>query len=80
MISATLIEAIFVVTGKSDTTAGQCPHAMDKWEELIVRPLQKILGLIINTYKHTVGIPDNYVHILVLLNNTWHPGSNPLVP
>jgi hypothetical protein len=70
MISATLIEAIFVVTGKSDTTAGQCPLAMDKWEELIIGPLQKILGLIINTYKHTVGIPDHYVHIPLLLNNT----------
>jgi hypothetical protein len=34
-----------------------------------------MLGLIMNTYKHTVGIPDNYVHkVLLLLNDTWHPG------
>jgi hypothetical protein len=33
---AALIEAIFVVMGKPDTTVRQCSLAMDKWEELIV--------------------------------------------
>jgi hypothetical protein len=69
---ATLIEAIFVIMGKPDTTMRQCPLSMDKWEELIVRPVQTMLGQLINTYKLTVGIPDTYVHkVLLLLNNTW---------
>jgi hypothetical protein len=57
-----------------DKTVKQCPIAMDKWEELIVGPVQAVLGLIINTYKLTFSIPDNYVHeVLLLLNNFWHP-------
>jgi hypothetical protein len=30
-VLATLIEAIFVIMGKPDTTVCQCPLAMDKW-------------------------------------------------
>ena len=74
---AALIEAISVVMGKPDTTVQQCPLAMDKWEELIVGPVQMMLGLVINTYKLTVGIPDTYVcKVLLLLNKSWHPGRN----
>ncbi len=61
---AALIEAIFVVMGKPDTTVRQCSLAMDKWEELIVWPVQTIMSLIINTYKLTVGISDTYVRVL----------------
>jgi hypothetical protein len=44
-------------------------------QELIVGLVQTMLGLIINTCRLTVGIPDTYVHkVLLLLNNTWHPG------
>jgi hypothetical protein len=47
---------------------------MDNWEELIIGPVQTLLGLVINSYKLTVGIPDTYVcKVLLLLNNTW-PG------
>jgi hypothetical protein len=53
---AALIEAIFVVMGEPDTIARQCPLAMDKWEELVVRPVQTMLGLVIYTYQLTVGI------------------------
>jgi hypothetical protein len=74
---ATLIEAIFVVMGNPDTigTGRQYPLAMNKCEELIVGPVQTMLGLVINAYKLTVGIPDTYVRkVLLLLNSTWHPG------
>jgi hypothetical protein len=74
MKSTALIEAIFVVMGKPDTTVRECPLAMDKCEELIIGPAQMMLGLVINTYKLTVGIPDTYVHkVLLLFNNNWHP-------
>jgi hypothetical protein len=34
-----------------------------------------MLGLVIDTYQLTVGIPSNYVNkVLLLLNNTWHCG------
>jgi hypothetical protein len=73
---ATLIGAIFVVMVKSDTVIRQCPLAMDKWEEFVVRPVQTMLGFVINTYQLTVGISSNYVNkLLLLLNNTWHCGQ-----
>ncbi len=62
-----------VVMGEPDTMVRQCPLAMDKWEELFVRPVQTMLGLVINTYQLTVGIPSNYMNkVLLLLNITWH--------
>jgi hypothetical protein len=75
MKSAALTEAIFVIMGELDATVRQCPIAMDKWEELIVGPVQTMMGLIIKTSKLTVGIPDTNVgEVLLLLNNIWHPG------
>jgi hypothetical protein len=72
---ATLIKAIFIVMGEPDTTVRQCPLAMDKWEELGIRPVQTMLGLVIDTYQLTVSIPSNNVNkVLLLLNNTWHCG------
>jgi hypothetical protein len=47
---AVLFYAIFVVMGKLTTTVKQCPLAIDKWEELIIGPVQMLLGLVINTY------------------------------
>ncbi len=73
---ATLIKAIFIVMGTPDTTSRQCSLAMDKWEELVVGPVQTMLGLVIDTYQPTVGIPSNYMSkVLLLLNNTWHCGQ-----
>ncbi len=73
MVLATLIEAIFVVMGELDTVLRQCPLAMDKWEELVVGPTQTMLGLVINTDKQTVAIPEKYLlELRELINNTWH--------
>jgi hypothetical protein len=36
MISAAMIEAIFVVMGEPNVAVRQCPLAMDKWLELII--------------------------------------------
>ncbi len=72
-VLAALIEAIFVIMGKPDTTVQQCPLAMDKWLELIVAPKQRMLGRIIDTNTLTVGIPPNYVkEVLDLINTTLH--------
>ncbi len=72
-VLAALIEAIFVIMGKPDTTVQQCPLVMDKWLELIVAPKQRMLGLIIDTNNLTVGIPPNYIkEVLNLIITTWH--------
>ncbi len=77
---ATLIEAIFDVMGEPDITVRQCPLAMDKWEELVIQPVQKMLGLAIDTYQLTVVIPSKYVNeVLSLLNNNWHCGRKQFI-
>jgi hypothetical protein len=71
LVLATLIEAIFVIMGKPDTTVRQCPLAMNKWLELVVAPKQRMLGLIIDRNNLTVGIPPDYVaEVLDLINTT----------
>jgi hypothetical protein len=72
---ATLIEAVLVVMGEPDTAIRRCPLAMDKWKELVIGPVQTMLGLVIDIYQLTVGILSNYMNkVLLLLNNTWHYG------
>jgi hypothetical protein len=56
-VLASAIEAIFVVMGKPDTAVSQCPLKMNKWFELVIGPMQNMLGLIINTNKLTISIP-----------------------
>ena len=69
-VLAALIKEIFVVMGEQDTAFRQCPLAMDKWLELVVGPILLMLGLIINTNKLTVAIPEKYVSEFCVLINT----------
>jgi hypothetical protein len=72
-VLAALIEAIFVVMGVPDTSVCQCSLAMDKWEKLHVTPIQTMLGLLINTNRMIVSIPDNYIQgVHLLIESTWH--------
>ena len=53
---------------------------MDKWSKLILGPVQTMLGLDINTYRLTIGIPTQYMQeVLKLLNNTWHVGRKQFI-
>jgi hypothetical protein len=62
--------------GESDVKVRQCPLAMDKWLELVIRPKQTMLGLIIDTNRLTIAIPPKYLQeVLKLLNSTWHPNQ-----
>ncbi len=73
MVLAAIIKAIFVVMGEPNESVRQCPLAMDKWSELIIRPRQMILGLIIDTNRMMVSIPEKYrQEILKLLETMWH--------
>ncbi len=49
MVLATLIETIVMIMGKPATDIPKWPLAMDKWLELVVRPKQTMLGLVIDT-------------------------------
>jgi hypothetical protein len=72
-VLASLIEAIFVVMGALDTSVCQCSLAMDKWEKLQVAPIQTMLGLIIDTNRMTVSVPDDYIKsVCLLIDSTWH--------
>jgi hypothetical protein len=72
-VLASLIEAIFVVMGGPDTSVCQYSLAMDKWEKLHIAPIQTMLGLIIDTNRMTVIVPDDYIQsVRLLIDSTWH--------
>ena len=73
MALAALIEAIFVVMGEPNTEIRQCPLAMDKWVLLQVNTVQPLLGLVIDTDRMMVAIPNTYTEeVCDLINTTWH--------
>ena len=72
MALAALIEAIFVIMGKTDTAIRQCPLAMDKWVEMVAGPIQTMLGLVHDTNELTVAIPGPCVcELHNLIDKTW---------
>jgi hypothetical protein len=72
-VLAALIKAIFAVMGAPDTSVCQCSLAMDKWEKLHIAPIQTMLGLIIDTNRMTISVPDNYIQsVRLLIDSTWH--------
>ena len=74
---AAIIEAIFVVCGRPDIAVRQCPLSLEKWRELIVGPIQTILGLIVNTNKMTVRMSDEYLNeVRVLITEKWNCKRN----
>jgi hypothetical protein len=71
-VLAALIKAIFVVMGTPDTSVCQCSLAMDKWEKYQVAPIQTMLGLVIDTNRMTVSVPDNHIQsVCLLIHSTW---------
>ncbi len=72
-VLAALIKAIFASMGAPDTSVCQCSLAMDKWENLHVAPIQTMLGLVIDTNRMTLSVPDNYIQsVCLLIDSTWH--------
>jgi hypothetical protein len=72
-VLASLIKAIFVVMGAPDTSVRQCSVAIDKWEKLQVAPIQTMLGLVIDTNRMTVSVPDDCIQsVRLLIDSTWH--------
>ena len=72
-VLAALIEAVFVVMGIPNTSVCQCSLAINKWGKMHVAPIQTLLGLLIDTNRMIVSVPDNYIQgIYMLIESTWH--------
>jgi hypothetical protein len=57
-VKAALIRAVLAVMGAPDTSVCQC---------------KTVLGLITDTNRMTISVPNNYIQtIFLLINSTWH--------
>jgi hypothetical protein len=72
-VLAALIKAIFDVMGAPNTSVCQCSLAMDKWGKLCIAPIQTMLGLLIDSNRMVVSVPDNHIQLVrLLIDSTWH--------
>jgi hypothetical protein len=72
-ILVALIEAFFAIMGAPNTSVCPCSLAMDKWGKLHVAPIQSMLGLVIDTNRMTISVPDNNIQsVCLLIDSTWH--------
>ena len=66
------IKAIFILLGKSDLTRRQDPISWDKLLDMMVAPVNRVLGLTINTRLLTVGVSHDFLHdVINMLHTTW---------
>ena len=71
------IEAIFIVLGHSDLSKRQDPVSWDKFTEMVMGWLSRVLGLDVDTRRLVVRTPTEYVEkTLHVLAETWHKGNN----
>ena len=57
---AATIKAIFAVGGRANIEVCQCSLSIKKWEQLVIGPIQTVLGLTVDTNKLTVAITQEY--------------------
>ena len=77
---AASIEVIFILLGASNTSLRQDPISWDKLHKLLVAPVNRILGLVLNLRWVTVGTPPEFVSATVsLLWTTGGPNAAPSV-
>jgi len=68
------IEAVFVLLGESDTAFRQDPILWANLHGLVVTPVNRILGLVLDLRRLTVGTPPEFVSATIgLLKTTWGP-------
>jgi hypothetical protein len=69
---AATIKAFFTVCREPKTEVRQCPLSLEKWLEMIVGPVQIVLGLSVDTNKMTVGITEEYQEqVRAMLETNW---------
>jgi hypothetical protein len=67
---AAVMEAIFTVCGCAMIEHRQCPLSIEKLNELVVGPVQTVLGLTVDTNRMTVGITPEYCQQVTNLHTT----------
>ena len=71
--AAASIEAIFITLGESELWLRQDPISFDKFEELVMAWLNRVIGVEIDTRRLAARTPVEYVDATVnLLSSTWH--------
>jgi hypothetical protein len=69
---AASIESIFLLLGYSDLGKRQDPISFDKMIEILVAPVNRVLGHAIDTRRMTVSTPPDFLaEILQSLRTTW---------
>jgi hypothetical protein len=69
---AATIEAIFTVFGELQIEVRQCSLSLEKWLEMILGPVQIVLGLSVDTNKMMVGITKEYQEqVRTMLDTNW---------
>ena len=72
--AAASIEAIFILLGPSAQACRQDPISFDKLEEMVIGPINRILGHVIDTRRLTVDTPEDFLTPLRHhLKSTWGP-------
>ena len=67
------VKAYMHIMGHPCPSVRPVPVNLDKLEELVVSPLQVLLGLLVNTREMTVSNSDESCReVLALLTATWH--------
>jgi hypothetical protein len=69
---AASIEAIYILLGPSDLAKRQDPISFDKLQEMIIGPINRILGHIVDTRRMTIAPPPDFMSELSKsLSTTW---------
>jgi hypothetical protein len=68
-----------VLLGESNTALRQDPISWDKLHELLIAPVNRILGLVLDLHRLTVGTPPVIIASTInLLRTTWGPHRHSL--
>lgn len=67
---AASIKAIFVLLGESNMALRQNPISWDKLHELLVTPVNRILGIVLDLCRMTVGTPPDFIASTINLLQT----------
>ena len=70
--AAASIEAIFVLLGPSALDKRQDPISFDKLEDMVIGPVNRILGHIVDTLCMTISTPSEFLsEVLTSLTIMW---------
>jgi hypothetical protein len=69
---AASIKAIYTLLGPSDLSKQQDPISFDKLEEMVIGPINRVLGHIVDTRRMTISpSPEFMVDLTKSLSTTW---------